>query len=348
MFLVREIAATHHQVRDTQRSENNSKHTPLTRPRANKDATEESLDAATQRATKQHSEHSGVRSDRAHVVAIDTALALHPAIGWRSPAERPSPWPDSRDRIQLQASCHSATAIECQCQSSPRRRRCLPPDPRRRGGGQRSVSLRLFWRPPRCVHIEQPPLRASQQAPSAQVRMESTGKPGRRVPTHGASFRRRVLAGQNAVTTLRAVSAGRCPPPHFPPRTRTLLQIISPRSRSLERRASRACSCARNSCRSRSSRSQMVSRRPPPAAPACSRRAAILGKGVEPGRKHTLPPSSYRTRRARWEPIRRAARGLECGASGDGRSRACWAVLHVRAQCPAGDRGVDAQRNVLR
>ena len=217
MFLVREIAATHHQVRDTQRSENNSKHTPLTRPRANKDATEESLDAATQRATKQHSEHSGVRSDRAHVVAIDTALALHPAIGWRSPAERPSPWPDSRDRIQLQASCHSATAIECQCQSSPRRRRCLPPDPRRRGGGQQSVSLRLFWRPPRCVHIEQPPLRASQQAPSAQVRMESTGKPGRRVPTHGASFRRRVLAGQNAVTTLRAVSAGRCPPPHFPP-----------------------------------------------------------------------------------------------------------------------------------
>ena len=217
MFLVREIAATHHQVRDTQRSENNSKHTPLTRPRANKDATEESLDAATQRATKQHSEHSGVRSDRAHVVAIDTALALHPAIGWRSPAERPSPWPDSRDRIQLQASCHSATAIECQCQSSPRRRRCLPPDPRRRGGGQRSVSLRLFWRPPRCVHIEQPPLRASQQAPSAQVRMESTGKPGRRVPSYGASFRRRVLAGQNAVTTLRAVSAGRCPPPHFPP-----------------------------------------------------------------------------------------------------------------------------------
>ena len=294
MFLVCEIAATHHQVRDTQRSENNSKHTPLTRPRANKDATEESLDAATQRATKQHSEHSGVRSDRAHVVAIDTALALHPAIGWRSPAERPSPWPDSRDRIQLQASCHSATAIECQCQSSPRRRRCLPPDPRRRGGGQRSVSLRLFWRPPRCVHIEQPPLRASQQAPSAQVRMESTGKPGRRVPSNGASFRRRVLAGQNAVTTLRAVSAGRCPPPHFPPRTRTLLQIISPRSRSLERRASRACSCARNSCRSRSSRSQMVSRRPPPAAPACSRRAAILGKGVEVG-----------SRRTRWSELSR-------------------------------------------
>ena len=201
----------------TRKGQKTTANTPLSHAQEPTKMQRRSLDAATQRATKQHSEHSGVRSDRAHVVAIDTALALHPAIGWRSPAERPSPWPDSRDRIQLQASCHSATAIECQCQSSPRRRRCLPPDPRRRGGGQRSVSLRLFWRPPRCVHIEQPPLRASQQAPSAQVRMESTGKPGRRVPSYGASFRRRVSAGQNAVTTLRAVSAGRCPPPHFPP-----------------------------------------------------------------------------------------------------------------------------------